>query len=116
MSSNRELIDLFFYDLHKYNSTNFKAIAEADLSVQDASVYKAFSSAVTRYFIFRERHPEISNSEHNLLYFLLKLDLVARYFSEYPDANPDSLVAFQLELRNYIKERRGETNEESVAV
>jgi len=106
MKTSKQLINLFFKDLRAYNSSNFKAIATADLSVQDAAVHKAFSSAVTRYFIFREKHPEISESEHNMLYFKLKLDLVARYFSEYPDTTTDNLIAFQLELLNYIKESK----------
>ena len=69
-------------------------------------MHKAFSSVVTRYFIFKEQHPEISDAENNLLYFKLKLDLVAKYFSEYPDTSTDNLVAFQIELKNYMKESR----------
>ncbi len=106
MRSSQELIDLFMSDLKKYNPTNFKTIARADLSKQDATVHKAFSSVVTRYFIFKERHPEVDDVEHNILYFKLKLDLVARYFSEYPDTTTAPLVAFQLELRNYLKDTK----------
>ena len=104
MSPN-ELTNTFFSELKKFNTTNFKNIANADLSKQDPVVHKAFSSVVTRYFIFKEKHPEISDAEHNLLYFKLKLDLVAKYFSEYPDTSTDNLIAFQIELRNYVKER-----------
>ena len=106
MISSKELVRLFFKDLKQYNTTNFKAISHADLSVDDATVQKAFSSVITRYFIFKERHPEITESEHKILYFKLKLDLIARYFSEYPDTSPDNLIAFQLELNNYIKETK----------
>lgn len=104
MRSHSELTRLFFSDIKRYNVTNFKAIAKADLSKDDPAVHKAFSSIVTRYFIFKERHPEISEAEHNMLYFKLKLDLVAKYFSEYPDTTTDNLVAFQLELQKYIRE------------
>jgi len=100
-----ELTNTFFKELHQYNSTNFKNILHADLSQKDPVVHKAFSSVVTRYFIFKEKHPEISDAEHNILYFKLKLDLVAKYFSEYPDTSTDNLIAFQIELRNYVKER-----------
>lgn len=106
MLSSNELTQLFFRDLKKYNNTNFKTLAEADLSKNSAKVHKAFSSVVTRYFIFKEQHPEISDAENNLLYFKLKLDLVAKYFSEYPDTSTDNLVAFQIELKNYMKESR----------
>lgn len=106
-----ELSNMFMKELKKYNATNFRAIARADLSVQDAAVHKAFSSVVTRYFIFKEKHPEIEEQDHNMLYYKLKLDLVARYFAEYPDTTTDNLIAFQLELRNYIKESRGECDE-----
>lgn len=105
MLSSTELTNCFFFELHQYNSTNFKNILNADLSKQDPVVHKAFSSVVTRYFIFKEKHPEISEAEHNILYFKLKLDLVAKYFSEYPDTSTDNLIAFQIELKNYVKER-----------
>lgn len=106
MLSSTELTNIFFRELHQYNSTNFKNIVNADLTKQDPVVHKAFSSVVTRYFIFKEKHPEISEAEHNLLYFKLKLDLVAKYFSEYPDTSTDNLIAFQIEIRNYVKERQ----------
>lgn len=105
MLSSTELTNCFFQDLKKFNSTSFKNLVNADLSKSDPVVHKAFSSVVTRYFIFKEKHPEISEAEHNLLYFKLKLDLVAKYFSEYPDTSTDNLIAFQIELRNYVKER-----------
>lgn len=110
--SSKDLTRCFFKDLKSYNSSNFKAIATADLTKQDAAVHKAFSSVVTRYFIFKEKHPEITETEHNILYFKLKLDLVAQYFSEYPDTTTDNLVAFQIELRNYLKDSRTRDKEE----
>lgn len=108
MKSSKELTDCFFSDIKRYNSPNFKAIAKADLSKEDATVHKAFSSVITRYFIFREKHPEIKEEEFKLLYFVLSLDLVAQYFAEYPNTSPDYLIAFQLHLKNYIKEKRSE--------
>lgn len=116
--SSNQLVQLFFHDLKQYNATNFKTIAKADLSKNDATVHKAFSSVVTRYFIFKERHPEITEVEHNILYFKLKLDLIARYFTDYPDTSTDNLIAFQIELRNYIKEteeKGGVTDDEQNA-
>lgn len=106
MRTSQELTNLFFSDLHRYNSSNFKTIAKADLSKQDAVVHKAFSSVVTRYFIFKEKHPEVSEVEHKMLYFKLKLDMIAAYFSEFPDTTTDNLVAFQLELQKYIRESK----------
>ena len=102
----QDLARLFFTELKHFNSSNFKAIATADLTKQDAAVHKAFSSVVTRYFIFREKHPDITDAENNMLYYKLKLDLVARYFAEYPETTTDNLIAFQLELKNYIKENK----------
>lgn len=103
MLSSLELVTLFFSDLKQYNSTNFKTIERADLTKDDATVHKAFSSAVTRYFIFAERHPEISDTEKKILYFKLKIDMIAQYFSEYPETNTDLLRAFQLELQSHVK-------------
>ena len=106
MRTSQELTNLFFSDLHHYNTTNFKTIAKADLTKQDAVVHKAFSSVVTRYFIFKEKHPEVSEVEHKMLYFKLKLDMIAAYFSEFPDTTTDNLVAFQLELKKYIRDSK----------
>ena len=125
MLSSLELVTLFFHDLKEYNSTNFKTIQKADLSEDNATIHKAFSSAVTRFFIFSERHPEISDTEKKILYFKLKIDMIAQYFSEYPDTNIDLLKAFQLELQEPVKREQAkhisqvkeESNEErAVAV
>ena len=108
MLSSLELTKLFFHDLKAYNSTNYRTIERADLSKDNATVHKAFSSVVTRYFIFAERHPEISDADRRILYFKLKIDMIARYFSEYPDVNLDLLRPFQIELQQYVQENRGE--------
>lgn len=115
MISSKELTHTFFHDLKQYNCTNFRTILKADLSKDDATVHKAFSSVVTRYFIFSERHPEVSDTEKRILYFKLKIDMIARYFSNYPDVSLDELKPFQLELRNYVKETRGEEDAETTA-
>lgn len=106
MLTSLELTKTFFKDLKSYNSSNFRTIERASLSEDDPVVHKAFSSAVTRYFIFSERHPEISDEDKRILYFKLKLDMVAKYFSEYPDTNTELLKAFQLELQQYVKDQK----------
>lgn len=110
MLSSLELTRLFFHDLKSYNSTNFRTIEKAELATDDATVHKAFSSVVTRYFIFVERHPEISDEERRILYFKLKIDMIARYFSEYPDVNLDLLKPFQLELIQHVKDTRSDSH------
>ena len=75
MLSSLELTNLFFKDLKSYNSSNFRTIQKCDLKVGDATAHKAFSSVVTRYFIFSERHPEISQADKRILYFKLKIDI-----------------------------------------
>lgn len=115
MISSNELVKMFFTDLKKFNSTNYRAIPEADLTEDSATVHKSFSSVLTRYFIFKERHPELSDVELNMLYFKLKLDLVAKYFSEYPDTTTDNLIGFQLELKNFIKESKEDKYNESTS-
>ena len=106
-----ELCDLMFHDLKKYNERNFKAIEKADLSYENPDVLKAFSSIITRYFIFADRHPEIPERDVRMVYFKLSIDKVARYFSEYPVASMDDLKPFQLELQRYAKLRRGEEDD-----
>lgn len=112
MRSSEELARCFFKELKSFNSTNYKTLANADVSAEDATVHKAFSSVITRFFIFREKHPELTEGEFNLLYYKLKLDLIADYFRKYPDASADSLVAFQIELNNYIKESKEDIEDE----
>ena len=107
MLSSLELSSLFFTELKRYNATNFRTIEKADLSQYNATVHKAFSSVVTRYFIFSEKHPEISDQDKRVLYFILKIDMIARYFCEYPDVNLEYLRPFQLELQQHVKEKRG---------
>ena len=115
-----ELINVFFSDLRKYNNSNFRTLEKANLHEDGDSpmVRKAFSSVITRYFIFREKHPEITDEENKILYFKLGLDLVAKYFSEYPETSTDNLVGFQVVLRNYVKEHKAEitASENTVAV
>ena len=102
LEDSKNIVDLFFHDLKAYNSTNFAAIRKADLCQDELTVNKAFSSIVTRYFIFADKHPELSDSQKRALYFMLKIDLIAKYFSEYPDnRNVDILREFQLQLIDY---------------
>ena len=62
MNSNcTDVSKLFFDDLKRYNLTNFRTLEKADLSESNPIVHKAFSSVVTRYFIFCEKHPEIAD-------------------------------------------------------
>lgn len=117
MSSNKisDITELFFHDLKQYNSTNFRTIRLADLSKEDATVYKSFSSVVTRFFIFKERHPEISDNDMRILFFRLRIDMIARYFSEYPASSVEDLVPFQNELRRYVDKGKEEAENGSDA-
>ena len=108
MANSNKLSDLFFSELKQYNNRNFKTLVNANLETEDAIVHKACSSVVTRYFIFVEKHPEIPDSEAKMLYFQARIDMVARYFSEYPAANISDLKPFQEELRRFV-ERSKET-------
>ncbi len=107
MNSNK-LSDLFFKELKQYNTTNFKTLLNADLTHEDPVIHKACSSVVTRYFIFSEKHPEISEADLKLLYFQLRIDMIARYFSEYPASTLSDLQPFQLELQRYVERTRSE--------
>lgn len=112
MASNKDLSSLFFSELKKYNLTNFRTIAKAALDEDDAVVHKAFSSVVTRFFIFLEKHPELSQTDGNILFFKLKIDMIARYFAEYPASSFDELRPFQLEMQHYLKSNKGELKED----
>lgn len=106
MSQVNDLINLFFKELKQYNSTNFHTIERADLSQDNAVVHKSCSSVVTRFFIFKEKHPEISDAEFKVLYFKLRIDMIARYFAEYPASSLEDLKPFQEELRRYVEETK----------
>lgn len=107
MVSSLELVSLFFRDLKSYNATNFRTIQRAALEKEDATVHKAFSAVVTRYFIFKEHHPEVSDVDMRVLYFKLKIDMIARYFANYPCSTLEELRPFQLELQNHVNTMRG---------
>lgn len=106
VASNVDLAREFFSELRKYNITNFKTAAKAELTNENITpvIHKAFSSVVTRYFIFIENHPEITDVEQRMLYYKLKIDMIARYFSIYPDVDVDLLKPFQYELNEYIED------------
>ena len=103
-SNQASISNLFFHDLKQYNSTNFRTLCRSDLTSVTPETVKAFSSVITRYFIFAEKHPEISDLQLRMLYFQLKLDMIGRYFANYPNVNADDLIAFQTELKYYIAE------------
>lgn len=104
MDSSQDIVDLFFYELKSYNSNNFSAIKNADLTYDNIKANKAFSSIVTRYFIFVDKHPEFSPSDVRFLFYQLKIDLIAKYFSLYPDnSDPSALEEFQQLLIFYNK-------------
>lgn len=111
MSSNEELKSLFFHDLKQYNPTNFRAILRADLTQATPAIYKTFSSVITRYFIFCEHHPEIDAVSLRILFFDLKIDMIAKYFTEYSTANLQDLINFQTELSKYSDAKQGEPHE-----
>ena len=108
MDNSNKLSDLFFKELKQYNNTNFKTLLNADLYVEDAVVHKACSSVVTRYFIFIEKHPEISELDAKILYFQLRIDMIARYFSEYPTSPISYLQPFQDELKRFVDKTKDE--------
>ena len=108
---NSDVYTTFFTELKQYNSTNFKTLHTADLTAEaDVSTKKAFSSLVTRYFIFCEKHPELTPTDTYLLYYQLKIDMIARYFANYPNSNINELRSFQLELQNYLDTNRIDIN------
>lgn len=106
----------FFIELKRYNSTNFRTLYNVDLEDSDPSVIKAFSSVITRFFIFCEKHPELTDLDRRILYFQLKIDMIARFFANYPDTNTDDLIAFQTELKYFVKGNGGDDNANAVEV
>lgn len=112
-----KLSHVFFSELKQFNGTNFKTLKEAILdSVSDVppEQLKAFSSVTTRYFIFCEKHPEIPADRLKMLYYQLKIDMIARFFSSYPAINTSDLIAFQRELQCFLEE--GNIDAERTAV
>ena len=116
MISISELTNMFFKDLKSYNVTNFKTIEKMELGSDDATLHKSFSAVITRFFIFVERHPELSSADTKMLYYKLKIDMIARYFSQYPATSFDDLKPFQTELRNYSENLRRGIPDESIKI
>lgn len=115
MAFSEDICRQFFHDLKAYNIRCFKNIERSDVHVENPELYKSCSSVITRYFIFQEKHPEISDTDMKMLYYKLKIDMIARYFSEYPAASPEDLRPFQIELQNYAKSvKAGDGNDEQL--
>lgn len=118
MANVDRLQDMFFEDLKKYNKTNFRSLMNADLmsDVSSPAVNKVFSSVVTRYFIFKDKHrQEATDCEFNALYFKLKIDLISDYFSKYPDSDARVLRSFQEQARSYYLGKEVNASEGQVA-
>lgn len=96
-----ELINLFFKDLRNYNPTNFTSLLKLDFEHGTYKFYKACSSVVTRYFIFCERHPEIPEEDLKILYYQLGIDMIAKFFSEFPASDVENLKSFQSVLKSH---------------
>lgn len=116
INNSASLAKMFFTELKQYNSTNFKTLHTIELNNQNPSVIKAFSSVITRYFIFCEKHPELSDTDKRILYFQLKIDMIARFFANYPDTNINDLVAFQTELQYFIEESSDNDEENTIEI
>ena len=108
-SNTMTLSHQFFNELKKYNSTNFRTLNSANIQDLNPADLKAFSSVVTRYMIFCEKHQEFTLLDKNMLWFQLKLDMIARFFADFPNSNSDDLIAFQTELKHYVE--AGDDNE-----
>ncbi len=103
LSNVDDLATIFFTDLKRYNKSNFKTIEKLDLDESSPTLLKSFSSVVTRFFIFAERHPDLGDMELKMLYYKLNIDRVSRYFSMYPSGDSLDLKPFQEELRYFVK-------------
>ena len=104
-----EWMNIFFKELKTYNSTNFRTLCRVDLLEGSPIAHKAFSSVVTRFFIFCEKHPELSATDVRMLYFALRIDMISKYFADYPESDMIQLQAFQNELKKYVRATRKHT-------
>ena len=100
----------FFSELKQYNTTNFRTLLKADLDSITPLIHKAFSSVLTRFFIYCEKHPDLTTSDCRILYYKLKLDMLSQYFAEYPEGDVSCLRSFQLELQSYVKRNNEEVD------
>ena len=51
----------------------------------------------------------------NMLYYQLKIDLIAKYFSEYPESDISPLKAFQEELQKFASNHAKKDNADEKA-
>lgn len=107
LSSVEELSEAFFSDLKKFNKSNFKTLQRIDVEDISPTLLKSFSSVVTRFFIFAERHPELEDIDLKMLYYKLNIDRVSRYFSMFPSGDCVDLKPFQEELRYFSNNKGG---------
>lgn len=83
---------LFLHELFKYNKNNYEQLHKStNLDELDINVYKAATSLITRYFIWVQNHPELSEDEVNQMFYILSLDEILQAISEFPQIPVDKL-------------------------
>ena len=78
---------MFMEETRHYNSTNFRKLRTClDIShpVLNQPTWKALTSLTTRYWLFIEKHPELTESDRHMLYFLLGIDRIGKLMASYP--------------------------------
>jgi len=98
---------MFMEETRHYNVTNFRRLRsclEVPRPVLDQPTWKALTSLVTRYWIFAEKHPEMTASDRNMLYFLIGLDRIGKLMACHPRCDDEEFKGLAEQLLSVINE------------
>jgi hypothetical protein len=97
-----------FFDMTRgHNSTNWGKLVVAiktETPSLNQPTWKALSSLVTRYWLFIEKHPDMSESDCHMLYYILGIDRIGKLISTYPRYSEEDFRSLQEQLRPIIEE------------
>jgi len=90
-----------------YNSTNWRKLVTAikdEAPSLNQPTWKALSSLVTRYWLFVEKNPAMSESDRHMLYYILGIDRIGKLIATYPRCKDEDYRSLQEQLLPIINE------------
>jgi hypothetical protein len=98
---------MFMNITQHYNSTNWRKLVncvKSETPVLDQPTWKALTSLSTRYWLFVEKNPEMSESDRHMLYFLIGMDRIGKLMATFPRCSDEDFRSLQEQLLPLINE------------
>jgi hypothetical protein len=98
---------MFFNMTRGHNSTNWRKLVAAfqdETPTLNQPTWKALSSLVTRYWLFIEKNPDMSESDRHMLYYILGIDRIGKLIATHPRCSDEDFRSLQEQLLPIINE------------